>query len=95
MTNGGFHLLHWGITMTATSMSSVNVWKEVATERERSARYMTFLSVALGFALLATFSYSYASASRYSGLCAQIEAATHPAKNVREMTARLAANHCS
>ena len=82
--------------MTATSMSNVNVWKEVASERERSARYMTFLSVALGFALLATFSYSYASASRYSGLCAQIEAASASnGKNVREMTARLAANYCS
>jgi len=77
-------------------MSNVNIWKEVATERERSARYMTFLSVALGFALLATFSYSYASAFRYSGLCAQIEAANASSgKNVREMTARLAANYCS
>ncbi len=82
--------------MTATSISNGNIWKEVASQRERSARVMTCLSVALGFALLATFSYSYASASRYSGLCAQIEAVSASAgKNMRELSASLAQNYCT
>jgi hypothetical protein len=79
-----------------TAMSNANIWREVAHEKERSARYLTFLSVALGFALLATVSYSYASAARISGLCAQIESvSTSKIKGVQDLSARLAANYCS
>jgi hypothetical protein len=82
--------------MAATGISNANIWKEVASERERSARLMTLVSVALGFGLLATFSYSYASASRMSDLCTQIqEISVTGGKSAREVAATLAANYCS
>jgi hypothetical protein len=82
--------------MTATHFGNANLWKEEASKRERSARLMTLLSIVLGFALLTTFSYGYASSSRYSGLCAQIhDYSAKGGKNVREAASTLAANYCS
>jgi hypothetical protein len=82
--------------MTATHISNVNIWKEVANRQERSARLMTLVSIALGFALLASFSYSYASVTRISGLCAQIQAvSSNGGKSIRQFTSELAAGYCS
>ncbi len=81
--------------MMATGVSGVNVWKELATEREKNARVMTLLSVALGFALLATVSYSYASAAKFSGLCGQIETIRAAGGSSLHAITDLAANYCS
>jgi hypothetical protein len=82
--------------MAATGYSNINVWKEMASERDRNARVMTIVSVILGFALLASVSHSYASNARYTGLCGQIESINNAtAKPVKEMTAQLIANYCN
>jgi uncharacterized membrane protein (DUF485 family) len=84
------------MTMTATSMSGQNVWKEMASERERYARIMTLVSAVLGFALIATISYSYASVSKYSGLCDQIETfGTSGISGVKEIARNLSDSYCS
>jgi hypothetical protein len=82
--------------MTAAHINNANLWKEVASRSERNARLMTLVSIALGFALLTTFSYGYASASRISGICAQInDYGATDSKRLREAVSTLAANYCS
>jgi hypothetical protein len=91
-------LVHsWGLAMAATSISNNNAWRQLASERERSARVMTIVSVALAFALLGTYSYGHASSTRMSGLCAQIQDVRVNGGNnsAREIASSLAANYCS
>lgn len=81
--------------MYATAQSDT-VWKRLADERQRTARVLAQMSVALVIAALAAGTMAFISYARVSDLCSGLSGTTELARDfkTREAIDMLARDHC-